>query len=68
MLPLAITCPHGMVYQQCGSLCPQTCEYLGEVCEGGCSEGCFCPIGQVLINGTCQESYRCTGMYVNNIV
>jgi len=58
---VAITCPAGMIYQQCGPLCPQTCDNLDQPCEGGCAEGCFCPLGQVLIDGVCVDEYLCTG-------
>ena len=57
---VAITCPSGMVYQQCGPSCPQTCESAD--CGGGCVEGCFCPNGQVLFNGKCIDQSECLGM------
>ena len=51
---LAIDCPGGMVYQQCRQSCPQRCDIDETVdCIGGCADGCFCPRGQVLQNGTC---------------
>ena len=50
-----------MIYQQCGPLCPQTCDNLDQPCEGGCAEGCFCAVGQVLINGVCVDETLCTG-------
>jgi len=53
-----------MIYQQCGSLCPQTCDNRNETCEGGCAEGCFCPVGQVLVNGVCVDESLCTGTYI----
>ena len=52
-----------MVYQQCGPLCPQICDNLDQPCEGGCTEGCFCPVGQVLLDGECVEPLRCTGIF-----
>jgi len=58
---LAIECPAGMVYQQCGALCPHTCDNIGEVCEGGCAEGCFCAENQVLLDGECVDPFVCTG-------
>ena len=57
----AVGCPTGMVYQQCGPLCPQTCDNIGVPCQGGCAEGCFCPDGQVLLDGQCVDPFRCTG-------
>ena len=52
-----------MVYQQCGSLCVQTCDNINDdsLCEGGCAEGCFCPDGEVLFEGECVQPARCTG-------
>ncbi|XP_065894158.1 mucin-2-like isoform X2 [Dysidea avara] len=55
----SLPCPTGMVYQQCGPLCPQTCDNLDQPCEGGCAEGCFCPVGQVLVNGVCVDDSMC---------
>jgi len=55
-------CPPGMVYQQCGQLCPQTCNNIGiSNCLGGCAEGCFCPDGQVFLNGRCVNPIACPG-------
>ena len=60
-------CPLGMVYQQYGSMCPQTCETdENTVCTEGCAEGCFCPSGKVLNNdGNCIDPAECPGMYVS---
>ena len=44
----ATSCPAGMVYQQCGPICPQTCLGGNKTCYGGCAEGCFCPDGQMV--------------------
>ena len=55
-----------MVYQQCGSLCPQTCDNVRTSnchAHGGCAEGCFCPDGQVLYNGRCIHPIVCPGLY-----
>ena len=60
----AITCPPGMVYQQCGPVCPQTCDTDENVdCSGGCVEGCFCPSGEVVLNGNCVNRSDCQGKY-----
>ena len=60
----AIQCPPGMVYQQCGPLCPQTCDNIGTSnCQGGCAEGCFCPDDQVWYNGSCIATALCPGKY-----
>jgi len=65
-LPIASQCPPGMVNQQCGSLCPQTCRNIGIIdqglCNSGCAEGCFCPDGQVLVNGVCKHALVCPGI------
>ena len=41
-------CNEGRTFQQCGPLCPQTCDNNGAACTGGCAEGCVCPMGQVI--------------------
>ena len=52
-----------MVYQQCGPVCPQTCDTNEDIdCHHGCIEGCFCPSGQVLSNGICINSSDCEGV------
>ena len=57
---IGVECPAGMVYQQCGPVCPQTCE--NQECEGGgCAEGCFCPDGMVLSNSECINKTDCQG-------
>ena len=57
-----ITCPSGMTYQQCGPVCPQTCDTDESTdCSGGCIEGCFCPTGKVLLNGNCVDRSDCQG-------
>ena len=60
---LAASCPDGMIFQQCGSFCPKTCEEMDsdELCEGRCAEGCFCPPGQYLLDGRCVDAEICTG-------
>ena len=61
----AIECPAGMVYQQCGQACPQTCDTVdSEECVGGCVEGCFCPSGKVLWKGNCLNASECAGIWV----
>ncbi|KAE8595015.1 hypothetical protein XENTR_v10015432 [Xenopus tropicalis] len=56
-------CPGDQVYSDCANVCPQTCadlrpgtECVNETCEPGCS----CPVGQVLLNGTCISPENCT--------
>ena len=54
-----------MVYQQCGPLCPQTCDTNeDEECIGGCVEGCFCPSGTVLSNSNCINIAECQSMFL----
>ena len=52
-----------MIYQQCGTFCPPTCEDIDApaTCQGGCAEGCFCPDNQVLLDGACVDPFVCTG-------
>ena len=58
-----------MVYQQCGSLCLQTCtNNITSDCHGGCAEGCFCPDGLVLSNGRCVDPIVCPGNFSRVIV
>ena len=59
-----------MIYQQCGSLCPQTCDADEEVeCSSGCVEGCFCPSGQFTSYGFCLRSTDCEGInYIANVL
>ena len=58
---IALQCPAGMLFQQCGRLCPQVCG-APAVCNGGCAEGCFCPDRQVAdSNGQCVEPRSCPG-------
>jgi len=60
LIPVAVNCPASTVYQQCGSLCPQTCDHLNDTCHGGCAEGSFCPIGQVVdSDGACRPASTC---------
>ena len=45
---LAIECPHGMVYKECGSMCKVSCRDLGnDACQEQCVQGCQCPDGMV---------------------
>lgn len=53
----SMTCPEGQIYQQCGTLCNQTCRslsYPDENCDEFCMEGCYCPPGHYL-----DESEKC---------
>ena len=56
-------CPPGMVYQQCGPVCPQTCHGRTD-CIVGCVDGCFCPNGKMHYDGMCIDSLECPGMLI----
>lgn len=59
---VAISCPSGLVYQQCGPVCPLTCDTDEDTdCSSGCVEGCFCPSGKVLYKGICVNKADCEG-------
>ena len=51
------------MYQQCGPVCPQTCE--NQQCSAGCAEECFCPDGMVLSNNKCINLTDCQGTYIS---
>uniref|UniRef100_A0A8C6E4J9 von Willebrand factor n=1 Tax=Moschus moschiferus TaxID=68415 RepID=A0A8C6E4J9_MOSMO len=59
----ALSCPHGQVYQQCGTPCNLTCRSLShpdEECTEVCLEGCFCPPGLFLDEtGSCVPKAQC---------
>jgi len=58
-----------MVYQQCGPVCPETCDNDDSVqCPSGCVEGCFCPAGMVLSNGQCINESDCEGTVLGYIL
>ena len=66
---VATECPPGMVYQQCGSLCPQTCDNTeATICPSGCAEGCFCPDGLVAHDGNCIEPLTCPGIIIIDMI
>jgi len=57
-----------MVYQQCGPSCPQTCDTNEDTdCSGGCVEGCFCPSGQVTLDGKCVDETDCQGKILTQL-
>ena len=54
-------------YETCGPYCPQTCEFYAlpgpRVCPDVCSDpGCYCPEGQVVIDGVCRDPEDCPGL------
>ena len=53
-------CPPGKEFQQCGPLCPHTCDSSSACNSSGCAEGCFCPDGQVEnSDGLCIDPSNC---------
>ena len=66
--PLGANCPPGTVYQQCGQVCPQTCDTIESIdCIDGCIDGCFCPSGQVMWNEDCINASECESTYSNYV-
>ena len=62
---VAINCPEDMVYQQCGLVCPVTCDTVEDTeCSNGCVEGCFCPNEKVLYKGMCVNVTDCESEYL----
>ncbi|XP_061410675.1 SCO-spondin-like [Lethenteron reissneri] len=60
-----IQCPCGMVYNSCGSSCPKTCFDATYDCEDDlCIDGCHCPEGTYLHNGTCLKREECPCLYI----
>ena len=63
---LTAACPQGMIFQQCGPVCPQTCNSSTACNISGCAEGCFCPDGQVMNgDGLCIDPRNCTSKQVS---
>ncbi|XP_068091514.1 SCO-spondin-like isoform X2 [Hyperolius riggenbachi] len=57
-------CDNGLVYEACGPACPRTCNSISlqreERCASlSCVEGCFCPEGKVLHEGSCIDPSEC---------
>ena len=57
------TCPGGKEWQDCGTLCPLTCDNYNftSSCPDQCVPGCFCPEGTVDFNGVCVDPSICPG-------
>lgn len=63
-LYIALSCPEGMVYKDCGTSCPKTCKGTVYDCEDHhCVDGCHCPDGLVLHGGRCVEKGNCPCMH-----
>ncbi|XP_022108235.1 SCO-spondin-like [Acanthaster planci] len=56
-----VHCDNGMVYTECGSPCPRTCENLDfqEECEQYCVDGCHCPAGTFWDRTKCVSREEC---------
>ncbi|XP_075066326.1 von Willebrand factor [Mixophyes fleayi] len=64
-------CPSTMVYNHCRLGCNKDCEnaHNGTVCSDHPAEGCFCPDGDVMLNGNCVSEdvcSQCTDSYGEN--
>uniref|UniRef100_A0A3Q3ASD0 Otogelin-like n=1 Tax=Kryptolebias marmoratus TaxID=37003 RepID=A0A3Q3ASD0_KRYMA len=58
-------CEESFVYRDCISCCPPTCTFEKE-CLGTnlhCLDGCYCPDGLILQNGTCIPVSQCPCVY-----
>lgn len=64
-----VSCPEDFVYSQCHEGCPQTCSTVkNKTIDSKCDElkidGCFCPEGKVLRDGTCVDTVLCGRVYL----
>ena len=58
------SCPAGLVYRNCGSSSPATCEIQNPIVDDkDCIDGCHCPEGKVLHDGQCITASECPCMY-----
>lgn len=51
LIPTAIKCPDGQIYEECSKLCYRSCDDMHLVaknCSRDCIDGCRCPQGQAL--------------------
>ncbi|XP_026581110.1 von Willebrand factor-like [Pseudonaja textilis] len=55
-------CPDSLIYQHCQKGCMKHCENGTnlQVCMDYPTEGCFCPPGQVVLDGTCVHEDICS--------
>ncbi|XP_019623670.1 PREDICTED: uncharacterized protein LOC109469577 [Branchiostoma belcheri] len=59
-----MTCQNGMVYDPCGSSCPQTCySHTYDCVDNHCVDGCHCPSGTFLHNNQCIPREECPCQY-----
>ena len=62
---LGVSCPPGLVFQECGNACYRSCQDLSffsdSACETECVAGCNCPNNTVINEfGVCVEKSQCT--------
>lgn len=52
-----------MEYKPCGTVCVETCESINNLesqkCSNDLAEGCYCPEGEIMHNGTCISKRKC---------
>jgi hypothetical protein len=53
------TCTNGMVWNECGSACPPTCENKTPICTKQCVAKCECRTGQYVDDGICIDANTC---------
>lgn len=59
---LALQCPNGTVFSNCGTECPLTCDAPEPVaCTRICVRGCFCPEGMLQRDDKCVAPDQCNG-------
>lgn len=58
-------CPPGQIYNECGNACDDLCPDAGVICTLECTPGCYCPAGQMMVDGECvdKEEYCKISVY-----
>ncbi|KAM8973916.1 von Willebrand factor isoform 2-T2 [Pelodytes ibericus] len=64
----AMQCPSSMIYKPCHRGCNRQCDdtHSAAQCSEHPNEGCFCPEGQLILNGRCVSDHvcsQCTDIY-----
>ncbi|XP_073514042.1 otogelin [Phyllobates terribilis] len=56
-----ISCGAGLVYSECIACCPTSCQQRASCLDSeiSCVDGCYCPEGMILENGTCVHPTEC---------
>lgn len=69
---LAVSCPVGQTYTECGSSCVSTCSDVltSTKCVEECVEGCSCPNGTVVSDttGNCVPATQCGCLFGNKTI